>query len=96
MAQKQQGQKPKHIPQRTCIACRKVANKGDFVRLVRIEGDVEVDPSGKQAGRGAYLHANQKCWQQALESRWIEQALRVKISANNRQHIIEYMKTLPS
>ena len=57
MTKQSRGPRPKHVPQRTCIACRKVAGKRGLVRLVRTaEGNVEVDPSGKQAGRGAYLH----------------------------------------
>ena len=93
MAQKQ---KPKHIPQRTCIACREVAGKRDFVRLVRLDGEVEIDTSGKQPGRGAYLHNERNCWQLALETRRIEQALRVRLSPEKRQPLIEYMATLQS
>ncbi len=95
MTAKRSGPRPKHVPQRTCIACRQVAGKRSFVRLVRTEHGVEVDPSGKKAGRGTYLHPNQMCWQMALRGNRIEQALRTKLSAESRQALVEFMKTLP-
>jgi predicted RNA-binding protein YlxR (DUF448 family) len=58
MARQPQPTRPKHVPQRTCIACRRVAGKRSFVRVVRTAQGVEIDPTGKRAGRGAYLHPN--------------------------------------
>ena len=95
MTAKRAGSRPKHVPQRTCIACRRVAGKRSFVRLVRTEQGVQVDPSGKKAGRGTYLHPNQACWQMALRGNRIDQALRTKLSTENRQALLEFMKTLP-
>jgi hypothetical protein len=95
MAQKAKGPKPKHVPQRTCIACRKVENKRSFVRLVRTETGVEIDPTGKKAGRGAYLCANQQCWRAVLRGTRLEQALRTTLSSENRQCLLEYTAMLP-
>lgn len=95
MAQKGRGTKPKHVPQRTCIACRQVAGKRALLRLVRTEQGVEVDVSGKLPGRGAYLHPYQKCWQALLRGGRIEQALRTRLSEENRQTLLAYMATLP-
>jgi predicted RNA-binding protein YlxR (DUF448 family) len=57
---------PKHIPQRTCVACREVQAKGTLVRLVRTPEGVFVDLKGKQPGRGAYLHNRRECWERGL------------------------------
>ncbi len=95
MAQKGHGAKPKHVPQRTCIACRKVAGKRNLLRLVRTEQGVVVDPSGKLAGRGAYLHPYQDCWQAVLRGGRIEQALRTRLNDENRQVLLAFMATLP-
>lgn len=89
------GPKPKHVPQRTCIACRKVAGKRALLRLVRTDQGVEVDPTGKQAGRGAYLHPYQECWRAVLRGGRIDQALRTRLSEENRQALLAYMATLP-
>jgi predicted RNA-binding protein YlxR (DUF448 family) len=69
----------KHIPQRTCVGCREVGDKRQFIRLVRTsEGEVEIDETGKQPGRGAYLHRRSSCWQIALKRRYLEAALKLK------------------
>lgn len=70
--------KPRHIPQRTCIACRRSDAKRGLIRLVRnTEGRVEIDLSGKRNGRGAYLCHDPACWDAAIKRRSIERALRL-------------------
>ena len=72
---KKSGPRPKHIPVRTCVACRRTDAKRGLFRLVRdAEGRVTVDPTGKQAGRGAYLCHDPACWEQALKRRGLERA----------------------
>jgi len=68
----------KHIPQRTCVGCREVHSKRQLIRVVRTpEGRVEIDPTGKRAGRGAYVHERRSCWEQALRGR-LGHALKVE------------------
>lgn len=69
----------KHIPQRTCIGCREVEAKRGLVRIVRTpDGHVVADPTGKKAGRGAYLHKERECWEAALGPRGtLEHALKL-------------------
>jgi predicted RNA-binding protein YlxR (DUF448 family) len=95
MTAKQQP-RTRHVPQRTCIACRRVAGKRALIRLVRTDAGVEVDATGKRAGRGMYLHPNQQCWSAALKGSRIEQALRTKLSAANRQALQVFAATLPA
>src|SRR6187455_1859521 len=76
---KHKGPRPKHIPQRMCIACRRSDTKRELTRLVRdAEGHVTIDPTGKRAGRGAYLCHDPACWEQALKRRGLERALRIE------------------
>ena len=83
----------KHIPQRTCVACRKVKTKRELIRLVRISnGTVEVDPSGKKAGRGAYLCQSPECWEDGLKRGRLEYNLRTALTQENRQQLIRYGK----
>jgi predicted RNA-binding protein YlxR (DUF448 family) len=73
------------VAQRTCVGCRTVLAKRQLVRLVRTpEGGVVIDPTGKAAGRGAYLHDRRACWRKALSSRALEQALKVTITETDR------------
>ncbi len=81
----------KHIPQRTCVGCRTVNAKRQLVRLVRTPaGGVTVDPSGKAAGRGAYLHTLYACWEQALDRRTLDQALKLTLSDTDRAQLRAY------
>ena len=78
----------KHVPQRTCVGCREVNAKRQLVRLVRsATGQIDVDPSGKAAGRGAYLHDRRTCWVQALQRRTLDQALRLTITDADRERL---------
>ena len=52
----------KKKPQRSCVSCRTVRDKNDLLRVVLTpEGNVVYDPTGKLAGRGAYLCPNEEC-----------------------------------
>jgi len=87
--------KSKHLPQRTCIACRQIKEKKALIRLVRVENGVaEIDISGKKPGRGAYLCPNKVCWELVLKKNRLEYALRTKLGDDNRQILIEYIHNL--
>jgi uncharacterized protein len=78
------GPRPRHVPQRTCIACRGKEAKRGFVRVVRTpEGRVEIDPTGKKNGRGAYVHDSAGCWAEALKKDRLGRALKVEIPAQD-------------
>jgi hypothetical protein len=73
------GQRPKHVPQRTCVACRRSDAKRGLIRVVRdAEGRVAIDTTGRRNGRGAYLCHDPRCWEQALKRRALERALRLE------------------
>ncbi len=83
--------KPKHIPQRTCVACRTSSAKRDFARAVCTpEGAVELDLTGKRAGRGAYVCARRECWEEALKKDRLARALRTTISSHDREQLQRY------
>lgn len=92
---KKPGVRVKHAPQRTCIGCRQVAGKRGLIRLVRTANGVEIDRTGKKAGRGAYIHPSRACWELVLRANRISQALRAPISDANRRQLSEYMETFP-
>ena len=85
----------KHTPQRTCIACRKIAGKRELIRLVHTgDGTVEIDPEGKRAGRGAYLCKARECWEAGLKGGRLEHALRIALTQDNRQRLIDYKESI--
>lgn len=85
----------RHIPQRTCVACRTTSDKREFVRIVRIaEGTVVADPTGKRDGRGAYLCARRACWEDALKKDRLGRALRTAISPADREELRRYAEQI--
>ncbi len=53
--------KKKHVPQRTCIACRTKKAKWELHRLVVSDKDIVWDRFYKLPGRGAYVCKNSHC-----------------------------------
>ncbi len=84
----------KHIPQRTCVACGQVRAKRELVRLVRTADGVEVDTSGRKAGRGAYLCPTLECWETGLRKGRLEHTLRAALTEDNRERLIKYGREL--
>ena len=54
------------VPQRMCIACRQMTDKRKLTRLrVTPENTIEIDPTGKKNGRGAYICSSPECRKKA-------------------------------
>jgi len=77
----------KHVPRRTCVICRDKTNKRMLTRVVRTEQGIQVDPSGKLNGRGAYLCDRASCWERAMTTDILSRALRTSFSAEDRQRL---------
>jgi uncharacterized protein len=87
--------KAKHIPQRTCVGCREIQPKRSLIRIVRSADGIRIDPTGKVAGRGAYLHDNPQCWTTALKGS-LANALKVEFSDQDKAILTNFMITLPA
>jgi len=85
----------KHIPQRTCVGCREVLAKRSLMRIVRTPQGVQLDPSGKIDGRGAYVHNKRSCWERALKGA-LAHALKTELSEKDTQVLKDYLGGLPS
>jgi uncharacterized protein len=68
--------------------------KRQLVRVVRTANGVLVDPTGKLAGRGAYLHDRRSCWESGLTAS-LAHALKTELSAADRERLEAFMNTLP-
>ena len=80
---------------RTCVTCRKVQAKRELIRLVNtIDGNIEIDSSGKKAGRGAYLCRDWNCWETGLKSNRLEHALRGSLTKETRDQLIKQASEL--
>lgn len=84
------------MPQRTCVACRSTEAKRGLVRVVRTpEGRVEIDPTGKKSGRGAYVHEARRCWEDALKRDRLGRSLKVSVPAADMEALRAHAEQLP-
>lgn len=77
------------MPQRTCVGCREVLEKRALIRIVRGPHGVQIDPTGKAPGRGAYLHNLRSCWESALQGS-LAKALRTELTPETLAMLVEY------
>jgi len=72
-----------------------VQPKRSLIRLVRRPQGVQIDPTGKLAGRGAYLHNSRTCWEKGLKGP-LAHALKVDLSPADLERLQNFMRTLPA
>jgi predicted RNA-binding protein YlxR (DUF448 family) len=85
--------KQRKIPQRTCIGCRTVRPKRELIRVVRTpEGEILLDPTGKQSGRGAYMCPDAACMERALKKKQLERALEAAITPETIERLKEELE----
>jgi uncharacterized protein len=91
---KKTAKRVKHVPQRTCVGCRETLAKRALIRVVRTLEGLRVDPTGKIAGRGAYLHDRRSCWERGLKGA-LAHALKVELTGQDRETLRAFMESLP-
>ncbi len=94
MSKKQPVKRVKHVPQRTCVGCREVLSKRTMIRIVRTAEGVQIDLTGKLAGRGAYLHDRRECWERGLKGA-LANALKTTLKKDDRATLEDFMNALP-
>ena len=72
--------KAKKIPMRSCVVTREKYPKGELIRVVRTpEGNVVIDETGKQNGRGAYLKKDLGVIEKAEKNKILSKHLETEI-----------------
>ncbi len=84
----------RHVPQRTCVGCREILPKRTLIRIVRTAEGVRVDPTGKLAGRGAYLHNKRSCWERGLKGP-LAHALKAELTGAELDQLSLFLANLP-
>lgn len=73
--------KTKKIPLRMCVGCQEMKSKKELLRVVRTpEEEIVLDPTGKKAGRGAYMCQSEQCLTKAFKEKRLEKALKHQIN----------------
>ena len=80
-------------PERTCVGCRGKAPKGALLRLARgPDGRIVVDPSGIAPGRGAYVHRDPACAEEAVRKGALGRALRTGVAPDELGRLRELLE----
>jgi hypothetical protein len=75
------------------VGCRLTLPKRSLIRVVRRPDGVFIDPTGKQAGRGAYLHNTRSCWERGLKGA-LANALKTELTADDRSRLASFKASL--
>lgn len=83
--------KTKKIPMRSCVVTREKFPKQELIRVVRTpSGDIVIDLSGKQNGRGAYLKRDLSVIEKAEKSNILNRHLETDVP----KEIFEELKNM--
>ena len=81
--------KQRKIPMRTCVVTREKYPKNELIRVVRTpEGNVLVDKSGKQNGKGAYLKLDEIVINKARQSKVLDRTLETVVPDNIYEELL--------
>lgn len=81
--------KQRKIPMRTCVVTREKYPKNELIRVVRTpEGNVLVDKSGKQNGKGAYLKLDEAVINKARQSKVLDRTLETVVPDNIYEELL--------
>lgn len=83
---------PKKIVLRSCAICREKKEKKELLRIVRRPtGEVEIDPSGKKSGRGAYICLSESCINTAEKNKRLNSALKTEVPDEIYEQVRKYV-----
>jgi len=73
--------KLKKEPLRTCVVTKEKCLKKDLLRIVRdVNGEAQIDLTGKLNGRGAYIKKDPQVVDKAKQTKALERHLEITIS----------------
>lgn len=82
----------KKIPMRKCIVTQELFPKEELIRVVLTpEGKVELDPSGRKNGRGAYIKRNKDIVLEAKAKGLLNRSLKTKVSNEIYEELLQYV-----
>lgn len=85
--------KQKKIPLRMCVVTRERFEKRELLRVVRTPlGDVVLDLSGKQNGKGAYVKKDMEVINKAKKNKILDKALEVNVPNSLYEELIQLIE----
>jgi predicted RNA-binding protein YlxR (DUF448 family) len=78
------------MPTRTCVGCRKTDEQNLLKRLaLEANGSIRIDKTRTCSGRGAYLHPQRACFEEALHNGGLPKAFRRKVQPIDTERLWE-------
>ena len=85
-------QAARKVPMRKCTVSQEMFPKKELVRVVKTkEGEVFIDPTGRQNGRGAYIGLKRELALEAKRKRTFDKAFSMKISDEFYDELYAYI-----
>ena len=81
--------KKREIRVRKCVATNQRHQKADLLRVVRVDKNVIIDPTGTREGRGAYITADAEIIKKAKKKNAFARALRMKVDEKIYDELLE-------
>ncbi len=79
----------KKIPMRRCLGCMESKPKKELIRIVKLsDGEITLDRTGKQNGRGAYFCDSKECLEKAIKSGRIAKEFEMQITEEQYKNIV--------
>ena len=83
------------IPMRQCIGCQQMKPKREMLRVIKTpSGEIVLDATGRQNGRGAYLCFSGDCLNKAVKNKGLERSLKMKIPSQVYEQLKEEMSEI--
>ena len=76
--------------ERTCIACRQHFDQNQMLRIAKHKDLVELDPSNKLEGRGAYICKNPNCINTTIKKKLLNRAFKSNLDSKIYEELGEY------
>lgn len=87
--------KTRKVPLRKCTACNEMKNKRELIRIVKTpEGEFQLDPTGKKAGRGAYICRTVECLGKVQKNKGLERSFKAAISPQVYEELTKQLSEL--
>jgi len=87
--------KTRKIPLRKSVVSGEIIDKRDLLRIVKTkDGEIFIDPTGKQNGRGAYICKDSKCFETLKKSKGLDRSFKSQVSVDVYDRLIEELQSL--
>lgn len=79
---------------RMCLGCREMKQKKELIRIVKQADTIRLDPTGRAAGRGAYICRNAACLEHCIKNKALHKTFEMQVEAGVYESLKEELRNL--